>query len=82
VAIVGECRIGKSSLLWHIAQREVAERDLTDAEQYVFLFLGGKGQQHLNADEGTIQDEEGQKAFNNTTFSVITKYTVDIGGNR
>lgn len=39
LSIVGERRIGKSSLLWHIQNREVYSRYLSPPENYVFVFL-------------------------------------------
>ena len=48
VSIVGERRVGKSSLLWHVAQPDVHSRYLDNPEQFVFLMLDFQGQQHLD----------------------------------
>ncbi len=48
VSIVGERRVGKSSLLWHIAQREVHARYLENPECYLFLLLDFQRQQQLD----------------------------------
>ena len=38
-SVVGDRRIGKSSLLHHISQRSVRERCLEDASRYAFVFM-------------------------------------------
>lgn len=48
VSIVGERRVGKSSLLWHLAQEEVQARFLEEPERYVSMLLDFQGQQHLD----------------------------------
>lgn len=48
VSIVGERRVGKSSLLWHLAQEEIYRRYLDTPNQYLFLLLDLQGQQHLD----------------------------------
>ena len=48
VSLVGERRVGKSSLLWHIAQPQVHARHLEDPAQYLFLLIDFQGQQHLD----------------------------------
>lgn len=50
VAIVGDRRIGKSSLLWHLARPEIYNRYLTGPERYGFLYLDGQGYQSLDRD--------------------------------
>jgi len=48
VAVVGERRVGKSSLLWHVSQEEIYRRHLGDASRYLFVHLDFQGQQHLD----------------------------------
>jgi len=48
VSIVGERRVGKSSLLWHIAQPEIHARYLDHHERYIFLLLDFQRQQYLD----------------------------------
>ena len=48
VSVVGERRVGKSSLLWHLAQEEVQTRFLEEPERYVSMLLDFQGQQHLD----------------------------------
>ena len=48
VSLVGERRIGKSSLLWHASRPEVYSRYLDDAGQYVFLLLDFQGLRHVD----------------------------------
>lgn len=48
VAVVGERRVGKSSLLWHVSQKEIYRRHLEDPDQYLFVYLDFQGQQHLD----------------------------------
>ncbi|MFH1567632.1 MAG: sigma 54-interacting transcriptional regulator [Gemmatimonadota bacterium] len=48
VSLVGECRIGKSSLLWHLSRPEVYSRFLDEAGQYLFLLLDFQGLRHLD----------------------------------
>jgi transcriptional regulator with AAA-type ATPase domain len=50
VSVVGERRVGKSSLLWHLSQEEVYSRYLDEPDRYLFLLLDFQGQQRL--DEG------------------------------
>jgi hypothetical protein len=48
VSIVGQRRIGKSSLLWHLAQPELQARYLDDPSTYLFVYLDFQGQRHLD----------------------------------
>lgn len=48
VSVVGERRMGKSSLLWHLAQPEVYGSFLDDADHYLFVSFDFQGQQHLD----------------------------------
>lgn len=48
ISIVGERRVGKSSLLWHLSCDEVRTRYLDDPESYVFLYIDFQGQRHLD----------------------------------
>ena len=48
VSLVGERRMGKSSLLWHLSQPDVYTASLEDPETYLFLFMDFQGQQHLD----------------------------------
>ena len=48
VSIVGQRRIGKSSLLWHLAQAEIHTRYLQTPERYLFALLDFQGMQHLD----------------------------------
>ena len=48
VSLVGERRMGKSSLLWHLSQPEIYTNYLEDPDQYIFLSLDFQGQQHLD----------------------------------
>lgn len=48
VSVVGERRVGKSSLLWHLGQQEVYSRYLDAPEKYVFFYLDFQRQQQLN----------------------------------
>ncbi|NKB70623.1 MAG: AAA family ATPase [Candidatus Latescibacteria bacterium] len=48
VSLVGQRRVGKSSLLWHIAQPEIHARYLENPDTYVFVLLDLQGQQHLD----------------------------------
>ena len=48
VSLVGERRMGKSSLLWHLSQPEIYRDHLDDPDRYVFLFIDFQGQQHLD----------------------------------
>lgn len=50
VSLVGERRMGKSSLLWHLAQPEVHAAHLDEPDRYLFLLLDFQGQQHLDQD--------------------------------
>ena len=48
ISIVGARRVGKSSLIWHIAQEEIYARYLDTPGRYVFLVFDFQGQQHLD----------------------------------
>ena len=48
VSIVGDRRVGKSSLLWYISQEEIYVRSLEAPEHYVFLMIDFQRQQHLD----------------------------------
>ncbi|NKB72763.1 MAG: AAA domain-containing protein [Candidatus Latescibacteria bacterium] len=48
VALVGERRTGKSSLLWHLGQEEIYSRYLQQAPDYVFCYLDFQRQQQLD----------------------------------
>ena len=48
VSVVGQRRMGKSSLLWHLAQQETCSRYLEDPSRYIFLLLDLQGQSHLD----------------------------------
>ena len=48
VSLVGERRMGKSSLLWHLSQPDVYTASLEDPDTYLFLFMDFQGQQHLD----------------------------------
>jgi two-component system response regulator AtoC len=48
ISIVGERRVGKSSLLWHLSCDEVRTRYLDDPESYIFLYIDFQGQRHLD----------------------------------
>ena len=48
VSIVGQRRIGKSSLLWHLTQTEIHTRYLQTPECYLFALLDFQGMQHLD----------------------------------
>ncbi len=48
ISLVGERRMGKSSLLWHLSQREIYASHLETPERYVFMLMDCQGQQHLN----------------------------------
>jgi len=48
VCLLGERRIGKSSLLWHIAQKEVRSRYFEYPERYVFVMVDFQGRQNLS----------------------------------
>ncbi|MEW6756430.1 MAG: sigma 54-interacting transcriptional regulator [Candidatus Latescibacterota bacterium] len=48
VSVVGERRIGKSSLLWHLCQPEVQARHLEGADRYLFVRLDLQGQQNFD----------------------------------
>ena len=48
VSLVGERRMGKSSLLWHLAQSEVRAAHLDEPERYVFPYLDFQGHQNLD----------------------------------
>ncbi|NKB70624.1 MAG: hypothetical protein GKR89_26440 [Candidatus Latescibacteria bacterium] len=48
VSLVGERRVGKSSLLWHMAQPEIHAQYLEHPDQYLFLLIDFQGQQHLD----------------------------------
>ncbi len=48
ISLVGERRVGKSSLLWHISQGEIYTRYLDKPDRYVFILLDFQGQQHLD----------------------------------
>ena len=48
VAVVGERRVGKSSLLWHVSQQEIYRRHLEEPDRYLFVYLDFQGQQHLD----------------------------------
>ena len=48
VSLVGERRMGKSSLLWHLAQPEVHGTALEDPGRYLFVLLDFQGHQHLD----------------------------------
>lgn len=50
VSLVGERRVGKSSLLWHMAQPEVCAQHVTEPERYIFLSIDFQGNQHLDQD--------------------------------
>ena len=48
VSVLGERRIGKSSLLWHIAQKDVQSRHFEYPERYVFVMVDFQGRQNLS----------------------------------
>ena len=48
ISLVGERRMGKSSLLWHLSQPEIYSSHLEAPERYVFLTMDCQGQQHLD----------------------------------
>ena len=48
VSLVGERRMGKSSLMWYLSQPEICTDYLEEPERYIFLFLDFQGQQHLD----------------------------------
>ncbi len=48
VSVIGERRVGKSSLLWHLCQPEVQARHLEAAPDYAFVRLDLQGQQHFD----------------------------------
>ncbi|MFH1571972.1 MAG: ATP-binding protein [Gemmatimonadota bacterium] len=48
VSLVGERRMGKSSLLWHVAQPQVCAGHLAEPERYIFLYLDFQGHQYLD----------------------------------
>lgn len=50
VSIVGERRMGKSSLLWHLAQPQVHAETVQQADTCLFILLDFQGQQHLDQD--------------------------------
>ena len=51
ISVLGERRVGKSSLLWHIAQKEVHSRYLEQPERYVFLMMDFQGKQNLSEED-------------------------------
>jgi len=51
VSIVGERRIGKSSLLYHLSRPEVYAKNLTDSSRYVFVLVDLHGLGDLNVSE-------------------------------
>jgi tRNA A-37 threonylcarbamoyl transferase component Bud32 len=51
VSIVGERRIGKSSLLYHLSRPEVYAKNLTDPSRYVFVLVDLHGLGDLNVSE-------------------------------
>lgn len=48
ISLVGERRMGESSLLWHLSQPEIYNTCFDEPERYVFVFLDFQGQQHLD----------------------------------
>ena len=48
VALVGERRTGKSSLLWHLGQEEIYSRYLEQAADYVFCYIDFQRQMQLD----------------------------------
>ena len=48
VSIVGQRRVGKSSLLWHLAQAEIHGRYLDQPNRYIFLLIDFQGQRHID----------------------------------
>ena len=48
VSLVGERRMGKSSLMWYLSRPEIYSEYLEEPERYIFLFLDFQGQQHLD----------------------------------
>jgi hypothetical protein len=59
VSLVGERRMGKSSLLWHLSQPEVCAAYLEAPQSYLFLTMDCQGQQHL--DQGGFLRDFGQR---------------------
>jgi len=51
VSIVGERRIGKSSLLYHLSRPEVYAKNLTDPSRYVFVLVDLHGLGDVNVSE-------------------------------
>ncbi|MBI2504900.1 MAG: DUF4384 domain-containing protein [Candidatus Latescibacteria bacterium] len=59
VSLVGERRMGKSSMLWHLSQPEVCATYLEAPQHYLFLSMDCQGQQHL--DQGGFLRDFGQR---------------------
>ncbi|MBT4613330.1 MAG: hypothetical protein HOM68_06990 [Gemmatimonadetes bacterium] len=51
VSVLGERRTGKSSFLWHIAQKQVHSRYFDEPERYVFLLVDFQGRPNLSEEE-------------------------------
>jgi hypothetical protein len=67
VSIVGERRMGKSSLLWHLAQPEVHGTAFDEPERCLFIVLDFQGHQHL--------DQSG-------CCSLLARRVVELAGDR
>ncbi len=48
ISLVGERRMGKSSVLWHISQREVYANFLEDPDRYLFVLIDFQRYGHLD----------------------------------
>ncbi len=53
VALVGQRRVGKTSLLFHLARPEIHSRHGLAAGQYLFVYLDGE--ELLNSDAGQVR---------------------------
>lgn len=59
ISLVGERRVGKSSMLWHLSQPEVCAAYLEAPQNCLFLSMDCQGQQHL--DQGGFLRTFGQR---------------------
>ncbi len=55
VSIVGQRRIGKSSLLWHLSQPQIHTHYLEKPENYLFVLLDFQGMKHLDQEGFCLQ---------------------------
>ena len=67
ISLVGDAKIGKSSLLWYLAQPETKEHYLNNPESYIYFYIPV-------VDKGDLNFENFSEFFWNIILSDIDKY--------